>query len=651
MISIFDLPHILEAIGDNLSGPDIQSCALVCHSWSLIFIPLSWRKFTLESRDYSRLLSQSRSRTLFDKRVFTIRDLSIHGDPCLAPLEKHFLADPALLENQLTRICYLGYGFSINDEGQTVIPTSAVEHTDSITSMNMVFHLIEKNVANLLNLELWLDDWTEDITNKLTSQFLRMKSLKTLVLKGHRQKPFRLRSLCLIMQCYPTTVEYLEIDYASTFNYDGVLWWVGGYSYFNESAFGWNNYEGLSTRVGVAWYWSQVKQSNLQKLILPCYFARIYPERSCPVVLELLRLRCEKLKALRLPIMQADPKALSQALEKCVELRELEFDGIREDMLELYPAAIEACKNLESLIVTGIVHDAREVINAVISTHAKTIKKIKWVGGGGFNGGLDLEIFLRNCQNLKSLETTFGSLYDFTDQGAIGGLRIRDEPLPSVTPTSTTTLDLSLSSLTLEESSSSSTTANLSCPTLPPNSYWPCRETLTYLDVSFYPDRKISNEKQFRSQIEHAYKKIGQLHELVTLHLGCHCRCEGSHLVYCTHSRWDYEQGDAEIVVPPSPPPQPIIQERQAYFPMSVLLAGAQDGVILDMSLSTGLAHLSNLKKLRLLNITKIQGHKMGYPELEWMQENWPQLKEFYGTKNAKIRTWVQEHWPALQFS
>ncbi|KAF8953539.1 hypothetical protein BGZ46_003186 [Entomortierella lignicola] len=384
--------------------------------------------------------------------------------------------------------------------------------------------------------------------------------------------------------------------------------------------------------------------------------------------------------------MDADPLQFSRALERCLELRELVFDRIHESMMKIYPAAILACQRLESLVVMGQVFDAREVMNAILSKHASTIKRIKWTGGGGFSGGLDLQVFLRSCPNLERLETTFGDLYSYTDQGAIGGLRIRDEPLPTSQATitvstplldstnnkdpSTLALDelspdnLDLSALTIEESSntttvvectassinSSSSSAHTSTsPTLPPSSYWPCRATLTYLDVSFYPDREISDEKQFRDQIEHAYQKIGQLHELVTLHLGCECRCEGPHLVFCTHSRWDYEHGDPAIIQPPAPLTQAVVEEQLSYFPTSVLLAGAQDGVILDFSLATGLEHLSDLKKLELVNISKIKGHKVGYAELEWMKENWPQLKEFYGTRNKNLQNWIQEHWSGLR--
>ncbi|KAG0000425.1 hypothetical protein BGZ79_005944 [Entomortierella chlamydospora] len=675
LIFIFDLPHILQTIGQFLPGPDIQSCALVCHSWSLIFVPLCWTKFSLSNRDYDHLLSHPGSKSLFDKRVHTIRDLSIHGHSCIAPFESHIMSNPELFSNQLTRICYVGHGFVVDENGEPAIREYHHDNPTTTSTIDMFLEIMERNANNLADLELWMYHWNLGFVRKLTSLFTRLTSLKTAILMGNQQNPMELQHLVLILQFYPGSLESLEINYASTFYcYDGFLS-SHGEGRWEDTPY-WSG-DGVNAH---AWYWNQVKPSNLQKLILSNPQLCIFPEKTCPVIQPFLHTRGGKLKSFRLPRMNPGPKTFAAALERCVELRELEIDRIEPAMAELYRAAIKACQRLESLVVSGSVEgDVRDVVNTVVSTHASSMKRIKWTGGGGFDGKLNLEVFLRACPNLERLETTFGSLYNFVDQGAEGGLRIRDEPLPTFPTVATTSmstskddLDISLSSLTLEEPSSTSTatpTAESSTssassssslspspssqtsvyPTLPLESYWPCHRTLTYLDVSFYPDRKITDEKRFREQIEHAYKKIGQLQQLVTLHLGCVCRCEGPHLVYCVHSRWDYEQGDPEIVTLPAPQSAETLLEQSTYYPMSVLLAGPQDGVILDMSLATGLGHLSGLKKLRLLNISKIMGHKVGYPELEWMKENWPDLEEFYGTRNAKLREWIQEHWPGLK--
>ncbi|KAF9390863.1 hypothetical protein BGX21_011359 [Mortierella sp. AD011] len=587
------------------------------------------------------------------------------------------MSNPELFSNQLTRICYVGYGFVMDENGKPVIREYHYDNPAMNSTIEMLLEIMKRNANHLVDLEMWMYYWNLGFVGKLASLFTSLTSLKTAILMGNQQSPMDLHQLALILRLYPTSLESLEINYASTFYYDGVLSSRGGGTW--EDTPYWSG-DGVNAHAD-AWHWSQAKPSNLQKLILPNPQLCIFPERTCPVIQPFLQTRGGKLKSFRLPRMNPDPKIFAAVLERCLELRELEIHRIEPAMAELHRAAIKACRRLESLVVSGYVEgDVQDIVNTVVSTHASSMRRIKWTGGGGLDGKLNLEVFLRACPNLERLETTFGSLYNFMGQGAEGGLRIRDEPLPTF-PTAATTsvstfkdnLDISLSSLTLEEPSSTSTstatptiessTSSASSssslspssshtsayPTLPLESYWPCHRTLTYLDVSFYPDRKITDEKRFRDQIEHAYKKIGQLQQLVTLHLGCVCRCEGPHLVYCVHSRWDYEQGDPETVTPPAPQSAEALQEQSAYYPMSVLLAGPQDGVILDMSLATGLSHLSGLKKLRLLNISKIMGHKVGYPELEWMKENWPELEEFYGTRNAKLREWIQEHWPGLK--
>ncbi|KAF9993729.1 hypothetical protein BGZ65_010714, partial [Modicella reniformis] len=78
----------------------------------------------------------------------------------------------------------------------------------------------------------------------------------------------------------------------------------------------------------------------------------------------------------------------------------------------------------------------------------------------------------------------------------------------------------------------------------------------------------------------------------------------------------------------------------------STVEATTEDDVILDMSLATGLGHLAGLKKLRFLCIANIQGHKIGYQELEWMRGNWAALRDLRGVRNQKIVEWVYDHWP-----
>ncbi|KAF9377880.1 hypothetical protein CPB97_009889 [Podila verticillata] len=47
----------------------------------------------------------------------------------------------------------------------------------------------------------------------------------------------------------------------------------------------------------------------------------------------------------------------------------------------------------------------------------------------------------------------------------------------------------------------------------------------------------------------------------------------------------------------------------------------------LEMSLDSGLDLLSGLKELRVLDVTRM-AHRIGVPELEWMQRNWPNLEK-----------------------
>ncbi|KAF9994068.1 hypothetical protein BGZ79_001212 [Entomortierella chlamydospora] len=51
----------------------------------------------------------------------------------------------------------------------------------------------------------------------------------------------------------------------------------------------------------------------------------------------------------------------------------------------------------------------------------------------------------------------------------------------------------------------------------------------------------------------------------------------------------------------------------------------------MDMSLKYGLDHLKGLKKLRVLDISCIRYVKIGQEEVEWMVENWPNLRRIRG--------------------
>lgn len=50
----------------------------------------------------------------------------------------------------------------------------------------------------------------------------------------------------------------------------------------------------------------------------------------------------------------------------------------------------------------------------------------------------------------------------------------------------------------------------------------------------------------------------------------------------------------------------------------------------LELSLEAGLTRLSELKELQYVNITKL-AHQIGVRELEWINENWPNLRKLDG--------------------
>ncbi|KAF9386347.1 hypothetical protein CPB97_003810 [Podila verticillata] len=72
----------------------------------------------------------------------------------------------------------------------------------------------------------------------------------------------------------------------------------------------------------------------------------------------------------------------------------------------------------------------------------------------------------------------------------------------------------------------------------------------------------------------------------------------------------------------------------------------------LEMSLASGLNLLAGLKKLRILDVTRM-AHRIGPMELEWMQANLPRLEnvrglfnDFYPALVPGVRDWLFEHRP-----
>ncbi|KAF9386077.1 hypothetical protein CPC16_007723 [Podila verticillata] len=74
----------------------------------------------------------------------------------------------------------------------------------------------------------------------------------------------------------------------------------------------------------------------------------------------------------------------------------------------------------------------------------------------------------------------------------------------------------------------------------------------------------------------------------------------------------------------------------------------------LEMSMQSGLSELGPIKELRRLNV-KLVNHRIGVPELEWMAENWPNLRSLDGLfmngqpRDPAVVTWLHAHGPKKQ--
>ncbi|KAF9193890.1 hypothetical protein BGZ51_001876 [Haplosporangium sp. Z 767] len=75
------------------------------------------------------------------------------------------------------------------------------------------------------------------------------------------------------------------------------------------------------------------------------------------------------------------------------------------------------------------------------------------------------------------------------------------------------------------------------------------------------------------------------------------------------------------------------------------------DHLWIDFSLRSGLAMLAPLKNLCALDVEDIH-HVIGVPEVEWMCQNWPRLREISGLYEDscdEARAWLHQHKPGIQ--
>ncbi|KAF9105971.1 hypothetical protein BGX29_010843 [Mortierella sp. GBA35] len=315
---------------------------------------------------------------------------------------------------------------------------------------------------------------------------------------------------------------------------------------------------------------------------------------------------------------------------------------------------------LESLTISDdsdVVENDFQLVALVLKRHATTLKTVRWLGSAGkVYERLDLEWFLKACPNLERVEITGDHRYCSSGQGAVGTTVLTDSAL-LCQPTHV------LQDSLPKKSSQSSTSA--SSPSSPPMSLvpklarspswlgprtpslsttsWVCGSSLTYLDISFRPSPNNINEHRYRIQVGHFYKKLGQMTALVELHIGCECRCRGTQLRTCRHTDCKDQDGNGSLDTAAT-------ATTGLSIDSSVVEEDTEETVttIFDMSLATGLGHLAGLSKLQVLNISRIHGHKIGEPELEWMKSHWTELRVLQGVKKQHIVDWTKTNWSGL---
>ncbi|KAG0361824.1 hypothetical protein BC939DRAFT_506824 [Gamsiella multidivaricata] len=592
-LTIFDIPHVLEQISLNLPPKDVVSCALVCYAWSQILRPLTWRNFELGDKDYEALLSDPEFVKTLTNRAPTIRTLTVQFSMKQTPLINYLERHPELLSEKLSRI---------------VMRHKSYMHAHYTLSVLLPLLSLAADGLQELDVSLkYLPEITLSSFHDMQTKFSKLSGLRMMTLQG--DVPLLGQQLATLLRCCPESVEALRIDYTMELDYDPIHSW----SFVLDNGQG--GEQGLLQH-----FWANATPTNIRTLKLPCNIKT----NELTTIVPFFRLRCPKLTTLEsVPIVQTS--VLNQVVEAlsnhCPMLENVVFQDLAFEELPIYLRILRACHPLKSVTISGHVHDARELVQVLIQYHARSLTHIRWTGGGGFQEGMDLEDLIRVCSNLERLETTYEHSYkNFSSgQGAAGTMWITDEPiLPA------------LESLSLSSSSSPSSSSSSSF-------FWACYATLTHLDITFFPQKEVEDEERFMLRVEDTYRKLGQLSVLVDLRLGCHCRCYGARLKDCNHFWYNATNGSTEIMV-------------QAASDVGVnTLLSATHNAILDMTLATGLGHMAGCRRLRFLSVARIQGHRIGYPEMEWMREHWPELRELRGVRNTRLIEWARQNWPELK--
>ncbi|KAG0380382.1 hypothetical protein BGX24_008727, partial [Mortierella sp. AD032] len=628
-------------------------------------------------RDYDHLLKTASTLDLFIERAWVIRDLIIQGgdglDMLLSEVDsqnreferssrffRHGPPQPTryLLHNQLTRLAFEEWGPPVS------------MHEIAWTNFKITEELLSRNMDSLRSVEfslrlktqLWGD--FEHIYLKTSQNIAAMRNLTSLVLKGPSVELSVSTLFKLLVNC-PAQTEVLMVEHIiqpmTPYSWNHLRQWDLGPTLWGlttiplpENACNWNALT-CNCRIHLSEIWSQTLPTRIRILALPSISNT---EQARPILIPFLKYRCPRLESLKIKTLGTLPLAtLGSTLnaDAFPDLRHLELDGIRKtpgrdlpSMFPVYDLALNACTALESLTISAdsdLVEEVPVLVELVLKKHARSLKAVRWLGfGGKVHERLDLQWFLNACPSLERVEITGDHRFCSSGQGAVGSVIIGDgallahsnrrsilhdpasksspSPLPSLT--SPPTLLPSLPNL-----SGALSQLGLRTPPLLSGSSWACTSTLTYLEISFRASPNIRNEYRYKIQIETFYKRLGQLTALVELHIGCECRCRGLQLRTCPHTDCT---GSAALL------------GNDTSLPTSPL----EPTTIFDMSLATGLGHMAGLGKLQVLNISRIHGHNMQEPELEWMKTHWPDLRRLQGIKKQHLIDWLKKYWSLL---